>query len=369
MKVLLTIRELHPDSKMGGIGNYYSLLRKYWSVNMHYFYIGRRYKDNGWIIFRLFKDFKKLNNSVKYCDILVTNPSLSSTSVLRDAVSVLIGYIHHKKIIVFFRGWHSYMVDLIDKHRFLRMLFKWVFKRADVFIVLSNDFKQKLLDWGFKKNIYIESTVVDNDLLNGYAHKGSIKKELNTINILFLARIEKDKGIFEVIEAYVNLKRKYPQIKLIIAGDGSCLEMVKQTVVNRNIKNVEFTGYVTGESKRDVLTKSDIYVFPSYGEGMPNSVLEAMAFGLPVITRSVGGVRDFFEDGRMGFITESKDPNLFAEYIEMLILNPDLRERISHFNAAFAQDHFLASIVVKRIEQIYTNVINGIEREYSWLDA
>ena len=367
MKVLLTIRELHPDSKMGGIGNYYSLLRKYWSVNMHYFYIGRRYKDNGWIIFRLFKDFKKLNNSVKYCDILVTNPSLSSTSVLRDAVSVLIGYIHHKKIIVFFRGWHSYMVDLIDKHRFLRMLFKWVFKRADVFIVLSNDFKQKLLDWGFKKNIYIESTVVDNDLLNGYAHKGSIKKELNTINILFLARIEKDKGVFEVIEAYGNLKRKYPFIKLIIAGDGSCLEMVKKIVVQRNIKDIEFTGYVTGERKRDVFRKSDMYVFPSYGEGMPNSVLEAMAFGLPVITRPVGGLRDFFENGRMGFITESNEPLVIAGFIEKLILDPDTRERISQYNAAFAQEHFMASIVVKRIERIYKDVLNGSQRDHFWL--
>ena len=89
---------------------------------------------------------------------------------------------------------------------------------------------------------------------------------------------------------------------------------------------------------------------------MPNSVLEAMAFGLPIITRPVGGIADFFENSHHGFITKSRDPSVFANYIEKLISNKVLYKKSSLYNYKYAQENFLASKVAKVLEKIYREV-------------
>ena len=370
MKILLTVRDLNSKKKLGGIGNYYSLLRNYWSNSVDYFYIGKRYRDSKRVIFRLFIDYKNLFSCVNNYDIIVLNPSMSTTSLLRDSISILICNLYRRKKIVYFRGWHEYMVNKIDNNKIIYALFKWIYNKSDAFIVLSDNFKKKLREWGFQQKIFIETTVVDNKIINGAIANATRDKNNNSINLLFLARVERTKGIYEVIDVYERLKQIYPEIKLTIAGDGSEMDSIKSIAEKRKIRDIEFTGYVTGEVKARTLAKSDIYIFPTFhGEGMPNSVLEAMAFGLPVITRPVGGLRDFFEDGKMGFITESKDPEVFAQLTEKLILDPDLRRQMGEYNAQFARKHFLASVVAKRLERIYEDVLNGEVVERSWMDT
>jgi glycosyltransferase involved in cell wall biosynthesis len=89
---------------------------------------------------------------------------------------------------------------------------------------------------------------------------------------------------------------------------------------------------------------------------MPNAVLEAMAFGLPVVTRSVGGMKDFFEDGKMGFITESRDPAVFAEFLARLGADSVLRTSMGRYNRAYARGRFAASVVAARLLEIYARV-------------
>jgi glycosyltransferase involved in cell wall biosynthesis len=89
---------------------------------------------------------------------------------------------------------------------------------------------------------------------------------------------------------------------------------------------------------------------------MATSVLEAMSYGLPVITRPVGGIADFFQDGTMGFLTESCDPAVLAALTERLIVDPTLRLHIGAFNRRYAREHFAASVVAQRIQRIYLAV-------------
>ena len=95
-----------------------------------------------------------------------------------------------------------------------------------------------------------------------------------------------------------------------------------------------------------------VFFLPTYGEGMPISVLEAMAYGLPVVTRQVGGLNDFFINEKMGFITKSKSPKVFSDFLIRLIEDSELRKAMAEYNKKYAYAHFSATKVTKRFYNI-----------------
>ncbi|NQU05357.1 MAG: glycosyltransferase family 4 protein, partial [Calditrichaeota bacterium] len=145
-------------------------------------------------------------------------------------------------------------------------------------------------------------------------------------------------------------------ITLTIAGDGDALESARDFAVQRGLEKISFSGYLTGDAKSDAFLNASCYILPTYSEGIPISVLEAMAYGLPVVTRPVGGMKDFLEDGKMGYIVEILDPSAFAEAVEKLIQEPETCRRMGRYNREFALKHFVASRVAERIKRIYHEV-------------
>jgi glycosyltransferase involved in cell wall biosynthesis len=121
--------------------------------------------------------------------------------------------------------------------------------------------------------------------------------------------------------------------------------------------NVHFLGWVSGAQKVQIFREADLFVLPSYSEGMPISLLEAMASGLPVITTNVGGIKDFFAAGKMGFFIHPKDAGSIEQQIERLLSEPALIREIGAYNAAYAQERFTAKQVNSRVEAICEEVI------------
>ena len=117
-----------------------------------------------------------------------------------------------------------------------------------------------------------------------------------------------DKGILIALRTFELANKEFNNLLLTIAGDGPDLEYAKQYIIDNNIKNVQFIGRVDGDEKINALKSSDIYLFPSYTEGMPISLLEAMLFGNVIITSDVGGIKDFFEQGKMGYMIHGHEP-------------------------------------------------------------
>jgi glycosyltransferase involved in cell wall biosynthesis len=145
------------------------------------------------------------------------------------------------------------------------------------------------------------------------------------------------------------------------------LASVKDYVADLEIPNVEFLGFVTGEKKKEAFERADIFVLPtSHGEGMPISLLEAMAFGLPIITRPVGGISDFFVNGRHGFISDSLSAEDFAELVSRLITDVDLYNLIRSYNYYFAREYFTGSKVASRIQAVYCELLDGGARIKDW---
>jgi glycosyltransferase involved in cell wall biosynthesis len=277
--------------------------------------------------------------------------------VIRDGLLLLIAKLYWAKVLVFFRGW-DVRCERAIRRRFSR-LFRCIYSRADAFIVLASRFRLVLEDLGCAGRVYVETTIVPDDVFaRGVRKRRERVSAGGALNILFLSRVEKLKGVYIAIEAFRILKHKHPSATLTIAGDGSDLEEVREFVASQQIPGVKFPGWLGREAKREAFSNAHLYLFPTlWGEGMPNSVLEAMAYGLPVVTRPVGGLRDFFQDGRMGFVIESDDPKDFGEALDALAEDATLRDRIGIYNREYALHNFKASHVARRLERIYASMV------------
>jgi len=358
MRVLIT----HPDFEdPGGVTNYYKRLENKFNIPFIHFIVGKRNKEKGLLsqIFRMFSDYCKFMKCLKINDIDLVhiNPSLDFKSLLRDAIFVLLAKINKKKTIVFLHGWQKSVEAKIDNN--FIWIFKLFFGNCDSFVVLASEFKRTLENWGIVKPIYQGICVIDDDYIEGFDIQNALNKRQSSKNwrVLFLSRILRNKGIYETIKAVYLLKSKYPMIELVVAGEGDELENAKSFVRSCKLSNVTFVGYVRDEKKKQIFEESQVYCLPTYSEGLPHSVIEAIAYGLPVITRPVGGLADFFKNEKHGFITDSLDPIIFANLIERLFIDKGLYNKISLYNYNYAQSHFLAYNAVLMLEKIYKAVL------------
>jgi glycosyltransferase involved in cell wall biosynthesis len=280
----------------------------------------------------------------------VLNPSLGKNALSRDKIFLKITKLFRKKVIVFIHGWdleHEKQIDT-DPYKYFKSYFK-----VDIFLVLSSEFKLKLLEWGVTCDIRLTTTKVDDRLI---AQFDASKRNFSELNFLFLSRIVKNKGVFEALDAFKELSKVFLGCKLNIVGDGSDLDDAKQYATSQNIVNVNFKGRLDGNDLIKEFISNNIYLFPSsHGEGMPTSVLEAMAFAMPIITTYNAGLKDFFEDGLMGYVCEMKSSQSLFIKTKKLIETEDLK-CISEYNFQYAKSKFLASIVAPNLEKSFTSV-------------
>ena len=351
MRIIIT------RSKTGGVGYYFDKINPHFQNKISYVTVGKRtlYEPLVHMLIRQIGDYIRFSYNIlfKSCDLIHLNPSFKKKAVIRDGILLLTAKLFRKKAIVFFHGWDEEFESTIKKKYF--KLFKFFYFNADVIIVLASQFKTSLEEIGYNKPIYVETTLVPENIFKIQHVKSKIFNQ-KRLNILFLSRIEKYKGVYEAIDAYIILKKKYKYLTLTIAGEGSELDSLNDYIKSINISDIEMLGWVDENNKDETYRKADIYLFPTYGEGMPISVLEAMAYGLPVITCPVGGINDFFQNGEMGYLSENPEPENLAKLCESLINDREKIINISKYNQEYAANNFKASIVCKRLEAIYNDI-------------
>lgn len=350
MRVLITVPRL---TMPGGVSNYYLVLRPYLEPGKEYFEVGAEPSARAWSVVakRMLLDYWRFHRTLSsgQFDLVHLNPSLDPRSLIRDAIFVLIAAAHQKPTVVFFHGWGRDLQALIARR--FRWLFLAVFGKAAGFIVLAQLFRQQLQEMAVRTPILLMTTPVDDAI---FAVPRATRDEKEVVDILFLSRLAENKGAVEAIKAFALLKERVPHVALTVAGDGPEKEKAVAVVEQLELDGVRFLGHVQGPAKQEAFLQADIYFFPtSYDEGLPTTVVEAMAYGLPVITRSVGGLRDFFQDPSMGFITAESDPREFAAMLERLTVDSVRRKQIGEFNRRYAKEHFAASAVARRLEGIY----------------
>ncbi len=357
MRIILLTQDI---SLQGGVANFFNVIKDKFRFPVDYFFTGSRHpsESSARTLFRFISDYYRYVQKVRSYDLVHLNTSLKIKSFVRDGLFLLLSGLYGKKCLLFIHGWDKHFEQKLEKY-FL-WLYKLLYFRADCILVLSSEFRSKLQEWGFDKPVFLFTTVVDDQLLNGFGEEQIRAKFLHPkdhLDILFLARLEKEKGVYILLDAFAGLQKSYPHLRLTIAGDGSEYDNARRYAEEQDIVNVVFPGIVQGREKKALLQKADIFCFPSYyGEGMPTNVLEALAFGLPVVTRAVGGLLDFFENGKMGYMTDSRDPEEFARLMKTFIEDDKLRQQTALYNHRYASTHFLASRVVAELEKVYREI-------------
>ena len=145
----------------------------------------------------------------------------------------------------------------------------------------------------------------------------------------FVGRVQKEKGVFDLLEAFASICQEFPGTKLKLFGKIYDRGHIESTIVRLGIgKSVGMSGYFEGPVN-EVLRSIDIFVFPSLWEGFPFSILEAMAVGLPIIATRVGGIPEMITDGVNGLLVPRKNPRALFSAMRTLCLDPELRERMA----------------------------------------
>jgi glycosyltransferase involved in cell wall biosynthesis len=174
--------------------------------------------------------------------------------------------------------------------------------------------------------------------------------------ILFLGRLEPEKGIFDLLEAVSQLRLAIPDVRLVCAGDGNRIAVAHYAERLGIADAVKFTGWVGPSGKRALLESAAVYALPSYSEGMPMSLLEAMAAGVPAVASPVGGVPEVLTDGVTGLIAAPGDVTTLSRHLRKLLLDRALGARIGAAGRETIRLRFAPERALPRLEVIYADL-------------
>jgi glycosyltransferase involved in cell wall biosynthesis len=196
-------------------------------------------------------------------------------------------------------------------------------------------------DLGFSKEAapIIYNWSATKDLLR-LGSQRSRRHNSENLKILFLGWLEKEKGIFELLEACRKLSSRYV-FCLTVAGSGNAENKARAFVLEHNLQAyIKIVGWTHGLQKMKLLASADILVLPSWAEGFPNSIIEAMAARIAVIVSAVGNVPDILQHRDQAMIVPPRDVNTLTKIIEELLVNPGFRLKLADRGYNFARENF-----------------------------
>ncbi len=339
----------------GGVAFYYQTLRRYLPASYSYQIIhhpkARTLAAKLWYFPGIYLRFLRQLAGAR---LLICNPSLNRLSFYRDMLFIWSACRMGKKVVVFFRGWEEGFEHRIYRSAWLKRLFLASYARADRFIVLGRLFQNKLYRLGVPEStpIHIETTLTDERFFRPPRRLQHVRKK--SLHCLFLSRLVKGKGLHSAITLYQYLKVKCPQrhVSLTIVGDGPERAGAESRIRQTGLADVVFTGYLRGEAKARRLAQADVLLLPSRTEGLPNTILEAMLYGLFIVTTAVGGIPDIVREGVNGVLIDRQDLEEAANRITAVIACPGRLAEIAQSNGRMTRQNFTPARVAARYQHI-----------------
>ncbi len=228
-----------------------------------------------------------------------------------------------------------------------------VFDRARSIIVLSQSWKK----WA--QSISSNPSIIP--IYNPVRLPRSVAFSVRDENcILFLGQLGNRKGTYDLLQAVARITDRHPDMRLVMAGDGE-VKRVREEVIRLGLqKHVEVHDWVSGARKDALLERATIYALPSYCEGLPMSVLEAMATGMPIICTPVGGIPEVVTDGLEGRLIVPGDVDALCAALDDLLSRRDLCRKMGEAARKKVEEKFSAARIVPQVEQVYMQL--GVQR-------
>lgn len=181
----------------------------------------------------------------------------------------------------------------------------------------------------------------------------------------YIGRLSEEKGILNMIEAIPLVLKEKADACFAICGEGSLTNEVESRIKNKALEaRVKLTKWIAHEDVPQYLNELKLLVLPSFTEGLPNVILEAMACGTPVLTMPVGMIPDIITDGETGFLLKSNHPEHIAVRITSVLGNPRLLQEVSARALRYVREEFSEEIVLESWRRILENTLCVDEDKY-----
>lgn len=285
----------------------------------------------------------------------------SGTSLWRKCSYILVAWLLGRKVLL---QLHSgklgpYLASLSPP---LRKAAVRILRLSSAYLVVSREIEYVLNSYGILGPFFLAKNPVPIDIAStqGICLRSNLPGLLTSRRyVLFVGRLEPEKGIFDLLEAWSHSKDTTGQMILALAGDGD-RSLVTSFAEELGIHdNIVFLGWV--ENIVPLMQHATVFVLPSKFEGQPVSVLEALSCGTPVVATAIGGIPDMIEDEKSGLLIPEGDPRRLGAALVRMLNNTDERQRISdggkrRFETEFSQNIIESSVLDAYVwlEQIET---------------
>jgi len=232
-------------------------------------------------------------------------------------------------------------------------------QEATCFLTVSKFIREKLVEQGYPSEKII-SHYHGVDLSQFNPDTNRVREPI----ILFVGRLTEKKGCQYLIQAVAKVQTYYPNVKLIIIGDGVLRPQLEASAAN-SIYNYQFLGLQPADIVKDWMNCASILAAPSVtapggdSEGLPNVVLEAQAMGLPVVSTYHAGISEAVRHGKTGFLTAERDEEALAQYCLELLKNSELWQKFSYAGRENVTAHFDRVKQTQILEKLYQDILEN----------
>lgn len=288
--------------------------------------------------------------------LMIKNPAIVHVhmsergSFVRKYIIFRIAKMFRKKVIIHTHG-AEFKEYFLTASVAVQKRVKVLLSRADKVIALGERWKKTLLEIEPKA----KTAVLKNSIPIPTIERRSGSQ--TSFSILFLAVLIQRKGIMDLITASVPVireaEKRQKQVCFHIAGDGDLMEAAKQLVASYGIEeSYRFYGWIGEQQKRELLANADLFVLPSYNEGLPMSILEALSYGIPIVSTKVGSIDEAVEEGRNGYLIEPGNMDALSKRMLDVINSTDVC-KMRTASRKLAEDKFSDEQYFKQVEELY----------------
>lgn len=269
-------------------------------------------------------------------------------SFKRKSKFVSLAKAFNKKVILHIHG--SRFKDFYDESANKKVIISNL-QKADKLVVLSQSWKE----WFFAIGINSENIIVLNNIVD-YPKIKKVNRE-NKVKILFLGEVGERKGVFDIIETIAKNRESFKDEIILKIGGNKETDRLLQKIDEYDLSDfVKFEGWVSGEKKINLLNWADIFILPSFNEGLPIAILEAMSYGKAIISSPVGGIAEIVQFGINGILVEPGNQKEIFESINFFINNKNKIETFGNQSKKIVEPFYPKS-VLRSLLAIYNNLL------------